>query len=351
MTNTPPTDPNSRGGSSLDFEEFIGVLVAFATIGAILFWSFSRKSSGWNFSDLVSLSPAPISTVKPDASQNPLVDSGSLPLVLPSTPPQNLEIDRIRPTNEPLPEVISPPLVPVVPIVVEPPLAPVVPSTTNSPSSSFQVASPVAKMPVNPPAKGFTDLPPNFWGQKFIDALSARNIIKGFEDYSFRPNQPITRAEFAATLQRAFSQKVGSNQLAFSDVPGGYWATKDISESIGSGFLKGYPDKTFKPDQKITRVQVLVSLVSGLKLKGSPTIPVDKTIGIFKDAKDIPKYAADKVAIASLNDMVVNYPDIQTFEPNRDATRAEVAAMVHQALVKMGRIKPINSPNIVKVSQ
>jgi S-layer homology domain len=351
MTNTPPTDPNSRGGSSLDFEEFMGVLVAFATIGAILFWSFSRKSSGWNFSDLLSLSPAPISAVKPNPNPNPLVDSGKLPLVLPSTPSTNLELDQIKPTNQSLPEVIPPPLVPVIPIVVEPPLAPAVPSTTKSPSTSFQVASPVAKMPVTPPAKGFTDLPPNFWGQKFIDALSSRNIIKGFEDYSFRPNQPITRAEFAAILQRAFNQKLGSNQLAFTDVPGGYWATKDISESIGSGFLKGYPDKTFKPDQKITRVQVLVSLVSGLKLKGSSTIPADKTVGIFKDAKDIPKYATDKVAIASLNNMVVNYPDVQAFAPNREATRAEVAAMVHQALVKMGRIQPVNSPNIVKVPQ
>jgi hypothetical protein len=46
---------------------------------------------------------------------------------------------------------------------------------------------------------------------------------------------------------------------------------------------------------------------------------------------------------------VVNYPDIQAFDPNREATRAEVAAMVHQALVKMGRIQPIQSPNIVKV--
>jgi hypothetical protein len=213
------------------------------------------------------------------------------------------------------------------------------------------VASPAAKMPVTPPAKGFTDLQPNFWGQKFIDALSARNIIKGFEDYSFRPNQPITRAEFAAILQRAFNYKGGANQLAFNDVPGNYWATKDIGESVGSGFLKGYPDKTFKPEQKITRVQVLVSLVSGLKLKGSPKVPVDQTVSIFNDAKDIPKYATDKIAIASLNNMVVNYPDVKTFAPNREATRAEVAAMVHQALVKMGRIQSVNSPNIVKVPQ
>jgi hypothetical protein len=350
MTNTPPTDPNSRRGNGLDFEEFIGVLVAFAAIGSILFWSFSRRSSSWSFNDLLSLSPAPTSGVKPASTPNPLINNqdGSFPLVLPSNPPQSSEIKPIKPPEETIPEVVSP-LVQTIPapIIVQPSI---VPLTTVSPSPSAQVTSPVTKIPVIPPAKGFTDLPPNFWGQKFIDSLSSRNIIKGFEDYSFRPNQPITRAEFAAILERAFKdQKIGSSQLAFTDVPGSYWAIKDINESIGSGFLKGYPDKTFKPDQKISRVQVLVSLVSGLKLKGSPTIPADKTVGIFKDAKDIPKYALDKVAIASLNEMVVNYPDIQAFEPNREATRAEVAAMVHQALVKMGRIKPVSSVNIVKV--
>jgi hypothetical protein len=346
MTNTPPTDPNSRkGNNSLDFEEFIGVLVAFAAIGAILFWSFSRRTSGWSFNDLLSISPAPTSGVKPAPDINPLIGDKNIgsPLVLPSNPPESLEIKPVKPPEEPITEVTPSP---TAPIVVQPPF---IPPSTNLPSNSSQVIPSGGKKPVIPPAKGFTDLPSNFWGQSFIDSLSSRNIIKGFEDASFRPNQPITRAEFAAILQRAFPQKAGSNQLAFSDVPGGYWAIKDINESISSGFLKGYPDKTFKPDQKITRVQVLVSLVSGLNLKSSPAIPTNKTVGIFKDAKDIPKYALDKVAIASLNEMVVNYPDIKAFDPNREATRAEVAAMVHQSLVRMGRIKPVSSPNIVKV--
>lgn len=56
----------------------------------------------------------------------------------------------------------------------------------------------------------------------------------------------------------------------------------------------------------------------------------------------------EKVAIATANGLVVNHPDPQAFAPNREATRAEVAVMIHQTLVRMGRLPAIESKNIVK---
>ena len=93
-------------------------------------------------------------------------------------------------------------------------------------------------------------------------------------------------------------------------------------------------------------MQVLVALVSGLNLK-APTSP-NPIISVYKDAKDIPTYAIGKIAAATTNGLVVNYPNPQILDPNKVASRAEVAAMIHQALVKRGKLEAIPSPNIVR---
>jgi S-layer homology domain len=349
MTNIPPSDPRSSRRNALDFDEFIGIFVAFTTIGAILFWSFSRRNAtGW---DLGLFTPNPQQSAEPNPTLQPnfglspnVLPNGSATNILPpASPASKPEINPV-PNNEILGGV--PPLVVIPPQIVQSPIVqPVIPTT---PRPFEGVTTPVGKLPTIPPPRAFTDVPNDFWAKGFIDALSSRKIIEGFEDYSFRPNQPITRAEFAAILERAFNKQVKQNQLAFSDIPEKYWATPAINDAIATGFLKGYPDKTFKPEQKIPRVQVLVALVSGLNLKTPPSS--DKVVSIFKDARDIPKYAIDRVAAASVDKLIVNYPDKLAFTPNREATRAEVAAMIHQALVRMGRLQPIRSDNIITVN-
>ncbi|CDN14100.1 hypothetical protein RintRC_6063 [Richelia intracellularis] len=109
--------------------------------------------------------------------------------------------------------------------------------------------------------------------------------------------------------------------------------------------MTSYPDQNFKPGQKIPRVQVLVALASGLNLP-IPENP-ESVIGIYQDAQEIPKYAIGKVAAATVNQLVVNYPNTKVVEPNKEATRPEVAAMIHQTLVRMKRLDTIESPYIV----
>jgi S-layer homology domain len=357
MTNMPPSDPRSSR-RNLDFDEFIGILVAFTTIGAILFWSFSRRNAtGWDFNLFPPTTqpsaepgtnnlPNNLLPLQPNVGVSPNVQpngNSNLNVLPPASPPVNEQETPSVPNNGILggipPQVVIPPQVGQ---------SQIIPPVTKVPPRPFDgVTTPVGKLPIIPPPRAFTDVPNDFWAKGFIDALSSRKIIEGFEDYSFRPNQPITRAEFAAILERAFNKETGQSQLSFTDITQKYWATAAINDAIAKGFLKGYPDKTFKPEQKIPRVQVLVALVSGLNLK-TPSSP-DKVVSIFKDAKDIPKYAIDRVAAASVDKLVVNYPDKLAFTPNREATRAEVAAMIHQALVRMGRLQPIQSENIITV--
>jgi hypothetical protein len=100
--------------------------------------------------------------------------------------------------------------------------------------------------------------------------------------------------------------------------------------------MSGYPTGEFKPADQIPRVQVLVSLVSGMGLNGGDPA---KLKDAFKDATDIPKYALGAIATANQHKLVVNHPDPQQLAPNRPATRAEVAAMLYQLLVQQGLIK------------
>lgn len=352
MANIPPTDPRSSQRNTLDFDEFIGIFVAFATIGAILFWSFSRRNAtGADFS-LFPPTTQPGAQASPNNPNNLLLPLQPNVKVSPNVVPNdNSNLNVLpQPGTPSVPDSAIlggiPPLVVIPPQAAQPQIVP--PVTQAAPRPFDGVTTPVGKLPTIPPPRAFTDVPNDYWAKGFIDALSSRKIIEGFEDYSFRPNQQITRAEFAAILERAFNTETGQGQLNFTDIPPKYWATGAINDAIAKGFLKGYPDKTFKPAQKITRVQVLVALASGLNLK-APAAP-DKVVSIFKDAKDIPKYAIDRVAAASVDKLVVNYPDKLTFAPNKEATRGEVAAMIHQALVRMGRLQPIRSENIVTVN-
>ncbi len=345
----PSEDPNSSQTNVLGFDEFIGILIAFATIGGILFWSFLHKNSGWNLDTLLSPS-VPSTSVSPSSSVLPVPTSPVSPSPNQQAVPQALDVE---PTATPYVPDYTPPL-PTLPFVaprsaVPVPVPLIPPSSSMNPLGDRPLKS-GEKLPIIPPPLAFVDVPSDFWGRGFIDTLSSRGIITGFPDHTFRPNQPVSRAEFAAILQKAFDNKeIGNNAIAFKDIPENFWATQSINQSINTGFLKGYPDKNFQPYQRIPRVQVLVALVSGFNLKG--TSSQDRLLSTYQDAKEIPDYATDRVSIATENGLVVNYPDPKALAPNREATRAEVAAMIYQSLVRMGRLQPIQSDYIVKESR
>jgi S-layer homology domain len=350
MTNKPPANPESSQKTALGFDEFIAILVAFATIGGILFWSFSRRDAGWNLNGALSPFPIPSKSVQlspasprlepnPDSNSNTLSSPPDANVVEPNTTPS--------PTDQATPTPVFPSLkvAPIESIQTQMPFSLSKGFDSSTTLSPLPLVTPAEKKSTIPPPIAFNDVPANFWAGRFINVLSSRGIIKGFPDYSFRPNQSVNRAEFAAILQQAFDNDLTKGSVSFKDVLAKFWAKPAINRAIGSGFLKGYPDKTFKPEQKISRVQVLVALVSGLNLK-QPNTP-NRVLSIYKDAKDIPKYATGKIAAATTNGLVVNYPNLKVFAPNKEATRAEVAVMIHQALVRTGRVEEISSRNII----
>ncbi|WP_055075659.1 S-layer homology domain-containing protein [Pseudanabaena sp. 'Roaring Creek'] len=191
----------------------------------------------------------------------------------------------------------------------------------------------------------FNDVPTGYWAQTFIQELAARDIIKGFPDGGFRPNDPVTRAQFAAMLSKAVNKAPVRGSVTFVDVSSTYWAAPAIQKSYTTGFMSGYPGNVFEPTQNIPRVQILVSLANGLSYSASQ--PTETTLQTYADASGIPNYARNSVAAATENRLVVNYPNVQFLNPNQTATRAEVAAFIYQALVRSGQANAIASPYIV----
>lgn len=179
------------------------------------------------------------------------------------------------------------------------------------------------------------------WARPFIESLADANIITGFPDGTYKPNQPVTRAQFAAIVRNAFNNARIRNSQGFADVPSSYWAAPAITTAYETGFLSGYPNSQFRPEEQIPRVQVLVSLASGLNLKADQPIPT--TLSTYADVNRIPSYATERVAAATEDNMVVNYPNINYLNPNDVATRADVAAFVYQALVKSGKLQPLSA--------
>jgi uncharacterized surface protein with fasciclin (FAS1) repeats len=196
----------------------------------------------------------------------------------------------------------------------------------------------------------FADVPADYWALPFIQGLAARNVIAGFPDGTFRPNQPVTRAEIAAMFQKAFTLNP-VRQLppeGFRDVPSDYWAASAIKAAYEAGFLAGYPNNLFQPNQTVSKADAITAIASGLNL--SPSGSVEQTLSTnYVDAGQIPSYAINQVAAATQANLVVNYPDVRTLNPQGGLTRAEAAALLYQALVRLGQVQPLPS-NVAAVS-
>jgi len=129
-------------------------------------------------------------------------------------------------------------------------------------------------------AASFPDIQ-NHWARPFISALAEKNVVAGYPDGTFRPNQAVERDEFAAVIRQAFDQervRTIESGSVYKDVPSGYWAAPAIEEAYQTGFMHGYPGGFFRPRQEVSRVEALVALTNGLNIAASrPTAAAEKT--------------------------------------------------------------------------
>lgn len=335
------SQPPSGERNPLGLDELIAILVAFGTMGAIFFWVTGRNpdrlnARNWQFPAVFSqpaVTPASPGILTPASPNSDLRSPATTPV--PSKP----DVAPVAPLGPILPQ--NPP----VGVIVVPP-QPIVPSTPAPAITKPKADKPKAAKPKVGPVI-LSDVPDKYWARPFIVALVDRKIFTDFTDSKFRPEESMTRAELARLIQRMSDDKEPIRKpIDFKDVKDKSPVAPAIDHTVKTGYLKGYPNNEFRPDKNIPRVEVITALASGLNLKRSAR--ASKTLQIYTDRTKVPKWAVDKVAAATEAGIVVNHPKRTLLQPNRTATRAEVAAMIYQAMAKKGQVPAKASEYVVK---
>ncbi|MEG3839703.1 S-layer homology domain-containing protein [Microcoleus sp. herbarium14] len=338
------SQPPSGERNPLGFDELIAILVAFGTMGAILFWVTGRNpdrlnARNWQF---------------PAVFSQPAVAPASPGILTPAPPSSDLREAKLSRRESPARAIVpsEPDTAPVAPLgPTIPPIPPmgtiVVPQKPIVRSSPPPlITKPKAAKPKVGPVK-LSDVPDKYWARPFIVALVDRKIFDDLTDSKFRPDEPMTRAELARLIERMSDKEPIRKSVDFKDVKDKSPAKSAIDHSVKTGYLKGYPDNAFRPDKEVPRVEVIAALASGLNLK--PSAKASKTLQVYTDRKKLPKWAVDKVAAATEAGIVVNHPKPTLLQPNRIATRAEVAAMIYQAMAKKGKVPAKASEYVVRL--
>lgn len=172
----------------------------------------------------------------------------------------------------------------------------------------------------------FTDVV-SHWAEEEICTLYTQGVIEGYADKSFLPNNRVTRAEFLKMVLEYKGYRVYSVQSAsFTDLQPGDWYYQYVTFAHSQGFISGYSDGSFHPNESITRAEAVT-----LVMKEAGIIAYD-TSNLFHTFTDIHEsdWFAISVAAATDKGIIQGYGD-GTFRPYDDITRAEAAVVVERA--------------------
>ena len=181
----------------------------------------------------------------------------------------------------------------------------------------------------------------NHWAKNAINDMGSRMIVSGVGDNAFVPDRNMTRAEFAAVIIRALGLAPETGISSFSDVFSTDWYCGYIKMASNYDIVTGYGDGTFGPNDTITREQAMVMIARAMKITGLMVNLSDSDIagliGGYADGASTSDYAKDSIA-ACLQASIVSGKGGHTIAPKDYITRAEVAVMVQRLLQKSGLI-------------
>lgn len=179
------------------------------------------------------------------------------------------------------------------------------------------------------------------WAEREIKAWAGRELAGGYPDGTFRPDSPISRAEFVALVNRAFGYNnmadnmaafaagQATSQAAYSDVVAKDWYATEFANAAAVGYLSGYPDGTMKPQNPVTRQEVAAVLA---RILPAAVVSDDNNDdGSFNDQAQIPEWSQAAIAAAVNSGYMNGYPD-GTFQPGKAITRAEAVAVLERAV-------------------
>lgn len=183
----------------------------------------------------------------------------------------------------------------------------------------------------------FWDVPKEHWAFENISEMVDKGIVNGYEDGSFRPDNTVTRAEWAKIMVIASGFPITDNSVHYIDMQN-HWANKYVNTA--KEYLSAYADGTFKPNQTAVREDVAVSIV---KLKGYDIRDVDYSyLNQFKDVHTISNSLKMYVAVAVKNHLISGFED-GTFRGQDTLTRAEAATLLWRAFQAGNNDKVVNT--------
>ena len=179
----------------------------------------------------------------------------------------------------------------------------------------------------------FTDVPPQFWAYNSITKMTKEGFMSGYKNGTFKPNDPLSREE-AASL---FSKMIGeppSIMLAssFTDITSDRWSSLAIESVARANIISGYGDKTYRPEQYMSRQEFAVVADKYLHYQGYRTEDPTALDNIhFSDQKFIAPWAQSSVRELALFGFI-NYSTTGLFNPEKYVTRSEAAEITYRIL-------------------
>lgn len=176
------------------------------------------------------------------------------------------------------------------------------------------------------------------WGEALLVEALSSGLLKGYSDGSIKPDQSITRAEFATLVARGFHPEesvshAGRTWPRFSDVPSSHWAKGYVEMLAEKGYILGTSSDTASPDEPITRAEVACILDRMLE---ALNVPPGSGVAGFTDTGDIPAWAVESVDRLAARQVFLG-DDQGRFVPSRSITRAEAVATILRSLETVGK--------------
>ena len=171
----------------------------------------------------------------------------------------------------------------------------------------------------------FTDVT-NHWAYSAIKRVYTRGWMVGMDEKTFAPDQQLSRAMLAVILYAMAGEPAVTGDGPFTDVPAGCWYTDAIVWAAQNGIVCGFGDGTFRPNEAVTRAQAAVMLYGYAAFTGAD-VTARADLSAYSDAGQIPSWAMDAMQWANARRLIVGR-DSSHLAPNGGATRAEMAAIL-----------------------
>jgi len=179
----------------------------------------------------------------------------------------------------------------------------------------------------------FADVPETHWAVNPVQQLATEGLVEGYPDGSFQPGRALSRAELATLLVKAKGEEpppvTGS---VFKDVLGSHWASRYIKGALEMGLVTGYPDRTFKPNNKITRTEGVVVLTRFGELPEKETLDE----GPYPDLTA--RFWASPLIASARESGLLDYIGEGDFQPKKELTRAEAVEVLSKTSYGSARI-------------